>query len=132
MLMLRYVTLRYVTLRYVTLRYVMLCYVSEQEKCLTPNIQGMLLRENLSLLPYNKGITILKTEISIEFVLPLIPFYPFAKVSVHICTLCFREYIMDLLEGGHKLIVFAHHLNMLDVISEALVKKVHMHILSIF
>ncbi|CAB4008123.1 SWI SNF-related matrix-associated actin-dependent regulator of chromatin subfamily A 1 [Paramuricea clavata] len=34
-----------------------------------------------------------------------------------------REYIMDLLEGGHKLIVFAHHREMLDVISETLLKK---------
>ncbi|XP_028394418.1 SWI/SNF-related matrix-associated actin-dependent regulator of chromatin subfamily A-like protein 1 [Dendronephthya gigantea] len=33
-----------------------------------------------------------------------------------------REYIMDLLEGGHKLIVFAHHREMLDAISESLMK----------
>jgi hypothetical protein len=37
----------------------------------------------------------------------------------------YREYLMDLLEGGHKLIVFAHHLHMLDVISETLLKKVN-------
>jgi tRNA(Phe) wybutosine-synthesizing methylase Tyw3 len=35
---------------------------------------------------------------------------------------------MDLLEGGHKLIVFAHHREMLDVISETLLKKVNVHI----
>ena len=40
---------------------------------------------------------------------------------------CFREYIFDLLEGGHKMIVFAHHMQMLDAICTALLKKVHVY-----
>lgn len=39
-------------------------------------------------------------------------------------TFCFREYIFDLLEGGHKMIVFAHHMLMLDAICKALLNKV--------
>ena len=35
-----------------------------------------------------------------------------------------REYISDLLEGGHKFLVFAHHKGMLDAISECLTSKV--------
>lgn len=34
-----------------------------------------------------------------------------------------REYIIDLVEGGHKMIVFAHHQEMLDVICQSLIKK---------
>ena len=35
-----------------------------------------------------------------------------------------RGYILDLLEGGRKLIVFAHHKSVLDSISECLLDKV--------
>lgn len=36
----------------------------------------------------------------------------------------FRDYILDLLEGGRKLIVFAHHKVVLDSICEAIDGKV--------
>ena len=36
----------------------------------------------------------------------------------------YRDYILDLLEGGHKLIVFAHHKVVLDAICEAIDGKV--------
>ena len=35
-----------------------------------------------------------------------------------------RDYILDLLEGGRKLIVFAHHKVVLDAICEAIDGKV--------
>lgn len=35
-----------------------------------------------------------------------------------------RDYILDLLEGGRKLIVFGHHKSVLDSISECLHNKV--------
>ena len=35
-----------------------------------------------------------------------------------------RGYILDLLEGGRKLIVFGHHRSVLDSISESLLNKV--------
>ena len=36
----------------------------------------------------------------------------------------YRGYILDLLEGGRKLIVFGHHKSVLDSISESLLNKV--------
>ena len=35
-----------------------------------------------------------------------------------------RDYILDILEGNRKVIVFAHHLAVLDALSEALDNKV--------
>ena len=37
------------------------------------------------------------------------------------------SYILDILEGGRKLIVFAHHKAVLDAISECLSGKVYMY-----
>ena len=39
---------------------------------------------------------------------------------MHAC----RDYILDLLEGGRKLIVFAHHKSVLDSVCECLHSKV--------
>ena len=44
------------------------------------------------------------------------------SVSVCVCDEC-REYILDLLEGDRKLLVFAHHKDLLDSLEEA-VRKV--------
>ena len=45
--------------------------------------------------------------------------------TVCVCVLygC-RGYILDLMEGGRKLIVFAHHKSVMDSISECLLSKV--------
>ena len=37
----------------------------------------------------------------------------------------FREYLLELLDSGRKLLVFAHHREMLDAIEEAVSKKVN-------
>ena len=44
-------------------------------------------------------------------------------MAVTLLTMC-RDYILDLLEGGRKLIVFAHHKVVLDAVSEAVDGKV--------
>ena len=45
-------------------------------------------------------------------------------VCARVCVCC-RGYILDLMEGGRKLIVFAHHKSVLDSISECLLNKVY-------
>ena len=44
---------------------------------------------------------------------------------------CFyRDYILDLLEGDRKLIVFGHHKVVLDAICEAIDGKVHVDLIA--
>ena len=44
--------------------------------------------------------------------------------KINMVVILCRDYIMDLLEGGRKLIVFAHHKVVLDAICEATDNKV--------
>ena len=46
------------------------------------------------------------------------------ETSLIFWTWCFRNYILDLLEGGRKFLVFAHHKDMLDAICSCLTQKV--------
>ena len=41
-----------------------------------------------------------------------------------VAVVMYRDYILDLLEGGRKLIVFGHHKVVLDAICEAIDDKV--------
>lgn len=57
-------------------------------------------------------------------------FHSFLLIELFILFVCSREYILDLLEGGHKFLVFAHHRDMLDAISQCLTKKVGQSLVS--
>ena len=48
-------------------------------------------------------------------------------VAMFLC----RDYILDLLEGGRKLIVFAHHKVVLDAICEAIDGKVALNLIAV-
>ena len=50
--------------------------------------------------------------------------YVYMHLSDWCCVHAYRDYILDLLEGGRKLIVFAHHRSVLDSVCECLHSKV--------
>ena len=53
--------------------------------------------------------------------------YFFISLPHPLTVIVHSNYILDLLEGGRKLIVFGHHKSMLDSICESLTSKVQVH-----
>ena len=62
----------------------------------------------------------------------LLNFHVYVLTKINVVVILCRDYIMDLLEGGRKLIVFAHHKVVLDAICEATDNKVHAELMAAY